>query len=87
MDIAIIIDSLFDDASEWESFHDVILELTDISYSKETLKDMFRCLPKHVQHIAFEWGLSDTVFRNEAYSYINDEIERTTAELKQRNKT
>ena len=72
MDIEAIVNSLFE--SGWESFHDAVYEATDVSFSKEELKDLFYELPMNISNIALEWGLSDTVFGDEVYTYIKENL-------------
>ena len=58
---------------ELSGFHDVCLELCGESLSYEKLQYYFNLLPRHIKFIAFEWTTSDTVFRDEAYSYLKKE--------------
>lgn len=73
MDTYAIINILFETNNAAVSFHDTIYEATDVSYSTEELKKIFLSLPIHIQHTAFEWGLGDTGFRDEAYTYIMEQ--------------
>lgn len=52
------------------SFHDAVLEATSKSCTDAELLVIFSQLPIPVQAIAHQWGLSDTVFRDEAYRYL-----------------
>jgi hypothetical protein len=58
------------DKQEWASFHDVVFEATGKSMGMEELKEIFNSLSHHTKMTAFEWGLSDTVFRDDAYTEI-----------------
>lgn len=61
-------DVIFDD---WESMHDVLVELDfKIEITKEVVVEYFNKLSDYTQHIALRWGLSDTVFRDEAFVEI-----------------
>lgn len=73
MDTAAIVNSLFK-SDTCSSFHDVVHEALGKSYSDEKLKEIFYMLPINIQQIAFNLGLSDTVFRNEVYVYITEQI-------------
>ncbi len=68
-----IIDSLFEDDA-WYPFHDAVYEATNVSHPKEKLKELFLELPKDVQQTAFTWGLSDTVFRDEVYVFVTQNL-------------
>lgn len=73
MDIMLIVNTLFED-EKWYSLHDAVYNATGVSHTEEKLKELFLELPKHIQHTAFEWGLSDTVFRDEVYVYITQQM-------------
>jgi len=77
-----IINELFVDG-QWEGFHDVVVDIfsAEEEISMEILKALFQQLPEHIQHIALEWGLSDTVFRDEAYAYIVSQLNETHVTL------
>jgi hypothetical protein len=63
-------DQLFSDKSEWGSFHDVVYEVTGNSMSPEELRKVFYTLPGNIRNKAHEWGLSDTVFRDDASVFL-----------------
>lgn len=65
-----IIDDMFNDPNEWHSFSDCVRCVTDKSLSKGELRSIFNTLPRQIQAIAFAWGLSDTVFRDEVYTFM-----------------
>lgn len=60
---------LFED-NKWDGLHDVIVDTLDISPTKEQAIEIFNKLPEPVRNIAHQWGMSDTVFRDEAYEAI-----------------
>lgn len=66
------IDWLFQDESNWHSFVDVLAEVRDIVWTKDTAMSVFTQMPFVVQAEALQWSLSDTVFRDAAYSYLRD---------------
>lgn len=75
MDFVPIVNSLFAECSHGVgSFHDTVYEATGVSHSNEKLKKIFFTLPKHIQMIAIQWGLSDTVFGDEAYIFIKEKV-------------
>lgn len=60
------------DPTEWASFHDTVLEATEQDASQDELERIFETLPEQVQGIAGLWGLSDSVFRDEAYVFLKE---------------
>jgi len=75
MDFVPIVNKLFDECElSVGSFHDTVYEATGVSHSNEKLKEIFYTLPKDIQMIALQWGLSDTVFGDEAYVFIKEKI-------------
>jgi len=71
MDFTTIVNNLFEDYGA-ALFHDTVYEATNVSHSEDKLKEIFYTLPKNIQMTAMEWGLSDTVFRDEAYVFIKE---------------
>ena len=61
---------IFEEA--WGGLHDVIVDTLDVQPTKEQAEAIFDKLPVPVQDIAFQWGMSDTVFRDEAYEAIEE---------------
>ncbi len=64
------INEVFDTPQGITSFHDVVFEATNIHYPDSELKNIFNSLPMVIIDIARTWGLSDTVFRDEAYDWL-----------------
>ena len=65
----------FSKESEWFSFHDCLVNAYwgvegKNEFTLDDCKDEFRKLSSCTQGIAIQWGLSDTVFRDEAYVEI-----------------
>ena len=56
------------------SFHDVLVELKARDYSDDELKAAFDQLPIPIQDVAFQWGLADTVFRDDAFVFFRDSM-------------
>lgn len=63
------IDTLFS-GDVWSGFHDVIVDTLDVAPTKNQAMSIFKKLPDDVQKMAFDWGIRDTVFRDEAYRAI-----------------
>jgi len=64
--------------NEWNHLHDCIFEATYNTTKKncnqQELEEIFKQLPEHLQHMAFEYGMNDTVFRDhviEWYEKLN----------------
>lgn len=64
------IDELFSDKHEDGVFSDVLYEIDKIEYDSEALRKIFLSLPKEIQDVAYCWGLSDTVFCDDVYDYL-----------------
>lgn len=57
---------------ELTHLHDIIFDITGNDLSVEQLVDKFLELPEKVKQIAFNWGGNDTVFRDEAFEFIQN---------------
>lgn len=57
--------------TDFDSLHDVMIEIDGKSRTEEELLEIFLSLPEHIQHIAHEWSCSDTVFGDESYTYLS----------------
>jgi len=60
-------DELFADRGGVNAFHDTVVG-PDEKLSPEDLRARFEQLPETVRNLAHSWGLSDTVFRDEAHT-------------------
>ncbi len=69
------IDEMFNDPSEWHSFHDCFYAASGQSLSSDKLRIVFDSLPNNIQSIAYAWGLSDSVFRDEACVFLRKKEE------------
>lgn len=64
--------------SDWDYFEDVIVEvLIDVNPKCATfyttpsaLRKIFKLLPERIVSDAYVWGMSDTVFRDNAYTWL-----------------
>lgn len=65
------LDELFE-GNSWWSIHDAVVDVLDVSITKEQAKEIFQMLPSHIQGTAISWGMSDTVFGDEVYSYVEE---------------
>lgn len=61
--------------SDWNHLHDVVFNVTGKSVKNEELESIFNTLPSHLKHLAYEWGMNDTVFRDDTYVYLKEKLE------------
>ena len=65
--------------NDWDHLHDVVYNVTHKTSTREELEKVFESLPKKLKFMAYEHGMNDTVFREEAYRHLrekrNEEIE------------
>lgn len=67
------------DDYDYRYLHDIILNALDIEPTKitsEFIDEVWKALPERIQHTAIEWGTSDTVFREEAYTWLEKHKEK-----------
>lgn len=64
------IDELFSSPDKWARLHDVMVECGMGSPTREQAMQVFSELPAHVKEIAYEWGIGDTVFGDEASEHL-----------------
>ncbi len=63
--------------NDLDVLHDVCYDVLDIELNTEQLKAVFEILPEHIKGTGIQWGLSDTVFRDEAYEWLGKNKELT----------
>lgn len=56
--------------NDWNHFHDVVDGATDQSKPQEELERIFLLLPELLQSETTNWGMNDTVWRENAYLYL-----------------
>jgi hypothetical protein len=64
---------------EWEegdfdSLHDTVFDLTDVSLNHEQLLKVFEMLPQHIKDDAIRWGVDDSVVRDNIYEQLEKEL-------------
>lgn len=64
------------ESGDFNSMHDVFLDLTGHSFTDSELETLFNVLPQHIKGIAYSWGMSDSVFRDEVYVHFENEIKK-----------
>ncbi len=64
------IEDLFADSHGLAAFHDCLFEAIGRDFTDDELREVFDSLPDDIQETAQEWGLVDTVFRDDAYEYL-----------------
>ena len=63
-------DQLFEDPLEWGYFQDITWLFEPKEKPPEELRRIFEALPENVRNIAHSWGMADTVFRDEACTWL-----------------
>lgn len=58
------------DKQDWAHLHDVVLEALEVEMTNQKLEELFRTLPQDIKDDAYHWGLSDSVVRDNIYTYI-----------------
>jgi hypothetical protein len=56
--------------NEWNHLHDVVLDSTGKSKTREELLILFQSLPIDIKNDAYNYGMNDTVFRDEVFKYL-----------------
>ena len=59
---------------DYNHMHDVILEALGIEPTKEQIKEYFFKLPDDIIGLAVQWGSSDTVFRDNMFTWLQENI-------------
>lgn len=59
------------DQHDLNSFADAVYEATETHFGNDELIAIFHTLPHSIKATAFLAGLSDTVFRDEVFVYLN----------------
>lgn len=67
------VDIVFNEGAAWHSFHDTVFEVTGESLTINELKEIFMHLPVVISAIGVAWGLSDTVFNDEVYRFLEEQ--------------
>lgn len=65
-------DEMFATVDQWGGFHDALFEIDEKERTAGELRVLFETLPEEIRNIAHCWGMSDTVFRDDAYVYFRD---------------
>ena len=65
-------EELFQNDFGLNSLHDIFVEFIDKQLKDEMVLELFDRLPEHTRNEAHCWGLSDTVFRDDAYLFFRD---------------
>jgi hypothetical protein len=58
--------------SDRGSFHDTLHDLFGETFDEEQQEKYFMELPESAKFTAYEWGLSDTCFRDEAWTFLKE---------------
>lgn len=60
------------DRDDWNAFHDVVYDVLGEPPDDYKLGALFAVLPEHIQMKAVEWGMGDSVFRDDAYLWFQE---------------
>jgi len=66
------------DENDWAHFHDCIFYVTDEKMRQDQLERLFELIPEEMQEDAYEWGMNDTLWRD---NFITWMTERSNARL------
>jgi len=70
------------DKNDWAHLHDIVYDTTDKKSTREELENIFNSLPHDLRHLAYQWGMNDTVFRDKAYDFLREKNnERISAKI------
>ena len=59
--------------SDFDILHDVILEVSEKSRSNEEIEKIWQNLPEGIRLQAEQWGVGDTVVRDNIYEFLKKE--------------
>jgi len=60
---------------DFDSLHDIILEVLDFKPTDSECQKFWDLLPEHIQGDALQWGTSDSIFGNNAFVWLRDNKE------------
>ncbi len=60
------------DKNDWAHLHDVVYGIYHKDSTREELEKVFDSLPREIKFIAYEHGMNDTVFREDAAEYLRE---------------
>lgn len=60
--------------NEWNHLHDCIFYVTGKKSSQEKLEKFFDLLPENLQNEAIEWGMNDTLWRDNLIKWMESKI-------------
>lgn len=66
----------FFDSNDFAHFHDAIINASDKHLNQDELIEIWNLLPIEIKTIAIEWGMSDTVFRDEVYRWVEKNLDK-----------
>lgn len=58
--------------NQWDHFYDVVFDSIGKKCNEDELKIIYNLLPHHIKSICEEWGMGDTVFRDNAYQFLKE---------------
>ena len=62
--------------NDWDHFHDCIFHVTNEDVSMKQMELMFGALPEEMKEDAYEWGMSDTLWRDNFIEWMENKSNR-----------
>lgn len=61
--------------NDWDHMHDCIVDITERNCTREELQEIFKQLPSELKHEAYDWGMSDTLWRDKFCAWYEENME------------
>jgi len=62
--------------NDWNHLHDCIFHVTGKKSSQKELEKIFTLIPEDLQLEAYEWGMSDTLWRDNFIEWMETQIKK-----------
>lgn len=69
---------------DYAAIHGVVLSVTGHSFTNDQLQTIWDNLPEDIKGTAIEWGCDDTVFRDNLYEHLEEEVKQAEKDLKKK---
>jgi hypothetical protein len=57
---------------DFDAMHDVIFDITEVKPTNEQIQKLWDEMPECIKGTAYNWGCSDTVFRDNMYDWLEE---------------
>lgn len=61
------------DKHDWDCLHDVVYEVVGVQVEQKYLEELFKTFPQELIGKAITWGMSDTVWCEDVYKFLNEQ--------------